>query len=247
MRFGLMSDIHANREAYEASIALLRGEGVDQFVILGDIVGYGADPSFCVDQTARLVEDGAIALKGNHDAGALDPASVSMNQYAKAAIDWTARQLDSAQRDFLRDLAMSHRQGEALFVHSDASAPTDWRYVTGAREAEISMGATDARVTICGHVHTPAVYNALPLKPPVPFAPKSNIAIPLLANRKWLAVLGAVGQPRDEIPSASCAVYDDEKKTLTYRRAPYDIESAAAKIHQAGLPQILAARLFIGR
>jgi len=137
--------------------------------------------------------------------------------------------------------------GDRLYVHADASAPGSWRYVQDILTAERSMAATDARVTFCGHVHRPQLYYMSRTKPPGMFLPRTKTPIPLVGKRKWLAVLGAVGQPRDQNPAAAYAIYDCARNELTYMRAGYDIEMAAAKIHAAGLPAMLAARLFIGR
>jgi diadenosine tetraphosphatase ApaH/serine/threonine PP2A family protein phosphatase len=75
------------------------------------------------------------------------------------------------------------------------------------------------------------------------FTPVAGVGIALLRQRRWLAVMGAVGQPRDGLPAACYAVLDEEEGTLTYVRVPYDVAAAAAKIRAAGLPSILAARL----
>ena len=247
MRIALLADIHGNREAFDAVLEAIRREGADRIALLGDLVGYGADPGYVVDRAAELVAQGAIALKGNHDEAAVDGRTAGMNDYAKAALEWTARQIDAAQSAFLAGLPLTHEEDDRLLVHADATNPGDWRYVTDAREAERSIAATDKRVTVCGHVHRPQVFNMLPGRVAIAFAPNTGTPIPLLAQRRWLAVLGAVGQPRDENPSAAYAVLDTAAKSICYRRAPYDSESAAKKIHAAGLPQILAARLFVGR
>jgi diadenosine tetraphosphatase ApaH/serine/threonine PP2A family protein phosphatase len=86
-----------------------------------------------------------------------------------------------------------------------------------------------------------------PQRPPILFVPQGSTGIPLMGNRKWLAVQGAVGQPRDQNPLAAYTIYDTETNEISFRRVSYDIEAAAQKIHAAKLPQILAARLFIGR
>lgn len=246
MLIAILADIHANREALDACLAHARKQGAERFVLLGDLVGYGADPSYVVDTVARMREDGAIAVLGNHDA-AISGSLAGMNDYARAALDWTRTKLDVAQKTLLKELPYTHREGDALFVHSEASRPESWIYVTGPAEAERSLRAVDSLVTFCGHVHRPQLYNMAPLKPPSLFVPKGPVAAPLVPSRRWLAVMGAVGQPRDENPSAAYAIYDDRKRTVTYHRAPYDIERAAQKIKNAGLPQLLAARLFIGR
>ncbi len=248
MRIGFLSDIHGNREALDACLAQVRRQSVDRLVFLGDLVGYGADPVYVVDRVAELHETkDAIVLLGNHDAAAVSGDTSGMNEYARQAILWTRDELDSAQIDFLRGLKSSFEEEDRLYVHSDATAPDQWRYITDAAEAERSLRATNKRLTFCGHVHRPALYHMTPQKPAVAFKPQSGTPIPLIGNRKWLLVQGAVGQPRDENPAASWGVLDVEKSEFTFLRASYDIETAAGKIHAAHLPQILAARLYIGR
>lgn len=248
MRIGFLSDIHGNREALDACLAQAERQRIDRFVVLGDIVGYGADPVYVVDKIMELqTTRQAIVLLGNHDAAAASGSLDGMNQYAREAILWTHDELDKDQIDFLKSLRSSYEEEDRLYVHSDATAPDQWRYVTDAQSAERSLRATMKRLTFCGHVHRPQLYHMTPLKPAIAFKPQTGTPIPLVGNRKWLAVQGAVGQPRDENPGASWGVFDTDQNEFTYLRTSYDIESAAGKIHAAHLPQILAARLYIGR
>jgi diadenosine tetraphosphatase ApaH/serine/threonine PP2A family protein phosphatase len=246
MLIAILTDIHGNREALDACVAHAHAQGAERFVFLGDFVGYGADPAYVVETAARFQEDGAILVKGNHDA-AIQQGAKGMNQYARAAIDWTRDQLDAEHKALLESLPLSVETDEALYVHSDAASPASWIYVTSPVEAERSMLATPKRVTFCGHVHQPRLYHKTLQKLPVCFTPISGRPIPLAKSQKWHAVVGSVGQPRDEIPSAAYALYDNAKGTLTFMRVPYDIERAAKKIKDAGLPAILSARLYIGR
>jgi diadenosine tetraphosphatase ApaH/serine/threonine PP2A family protein phosphatase len=245
VRIALFSDIHANREAFEACLADAEHRGFDRIGLLGDIVGYGADPSWAVDVCARLVEDGAFALLGNHDQ-AVFASEEDMNSRAREAIRWTRTRLDHAQTEWLRSLPFLLREGEILFVHANAWAPESWGYVTGSREAERSMRRTDARITFCGHTHVPAVHHMAPARPAAPFVPVPDRAIPFLTSRSWLAVIGSVGQPRDGIAAACYALYDTTTRELTYRRVAYDVDAAAEKILRAGLPSSLADRLHRG-
>jgi diadenosine tetraphosphatase ApaH/serine/threonine PP2A family protein phosphatase len=246
MLIALFSDIHANREAFDACIAHAKAHGAEKFVFLGDFIGYGADPAYIVDRVRHYQQEGAILVKGNHDA-AIASGTSNMNSYARAAIDWTRDQLNPSQKDFLAALPLTFESGEALFVHADAANPAGWIYVTSDLEADHSMDSTKQRVTFCGHVHRPQLFHKAPRRPAICFIPTSGIAIPLAKSQKYHAVIGSVGQPRDEIPSASYALYDEEKATLAFMRVAYDIERAARKIKSAGLPPILSARLFIGR
>ena len=247
MRIAFLSDIHGNREALDACVAHAKRQGVDRWVVLGDLVGYGADPAYVVDRVRRLVGETGVVVKGNHDAAAAAGVAESMNEYATSAITWTYDELDDDARDFLRGLPMQVEEEDRLYVHSDATKPNEWRYVSDAASAERSLRATDRRLTFCGHIHIPQLYHMAPQKPPVLFKPQNGAPVPLVASRKWMMVQGAVGQPRDRNPAAAYGLLDTKKNEMSYMRVPYDIETAARKIQDAGLPQLLAARLFIGR
>jgi diadenosine tetraphosphatase ApaH/serine/threonine PP2A family protein phosphatase len=245
MLIALFADIHANRQAFSACLADARARGAERIVLLGDYVGYGADPEWAVETVMQLVADGAPAVLGNHDSGIGDPRD-GMNMLAKAAIEWTRRELGAPARRFLAGLPLTRQDGERLYVHSDASAPDNWIYVTSTAEASRSLAATPAHLTLCGHVHRPAVYSMSSTAKMTAFTPVTGVPIPLLPGRRWLAVLGAVGQPRDGNPAASWALLDTAKNEITYCRTPYDVATAANAIRAQGLPTFLAERLFRG-
>jgi diadenosine tetraphosphatase ApaH/serine/threonine PP2A family protein phosphatase len=247
MRIAFLSDIHGNREALEACLSHAARQGYDKLVFLGDLVGYGADPVYVVDTLADLVSKGAQSILGNHDAAAAAGLIEGMNDYASASIEWTHQELDQAQKDLLLGMPLSIEDEDRLYVHAEASSPRSWAYITDPASAERSLRSHAARLTFCGHVHKQQLYHMTPQKPPVLFIPQSAIPVTLIGNRKWLAVQGSVGQPRDQNPAAAYSLLDTQRNELTYFRVPYDIEASAAKIHAAGLPNILAARLFIGR
>jgi diadenosine tetraphosphatase ApaH/serine/threonine PP2A family protein phosphatase len=243
---GIFSDIHANRQAFQACLDLARAKGVERIICLGDVVGYGGDPEWAVDTVMDLVEAGAIALRGNHDQ-AIGTASESMNAEAQAAIDWTRTRLKQAQRRFLADLPLIREEEDRLYVHSEASNPARWRYVQSASDAARSMIATSAQITFCGHIHQPQLYSMSVTAKMTSFVPISNVSVGLLKGRQWLAVAGSVGQPRDGDPAASFVTFDTKTREVTYCRVPYDIEAAANRIRVAGLPDWLADRLLVGR
>jgi predicted phosphodiesterase len=246
MLTAIFSDIHANRQAFEACLAAARGKGAQRVVLLGDYVGYGADPEWAVDKVRELVAQGAIALIGNHDR-AVSHHDSHMNLEAQVMIEWTRGELGIEQRHFLNQLPFEHRDGDALFVHADASAPRDWNYVLDATGAAQSMHATRAHVTFCGHVHRPAVYTLSSVGKVTTFVPVTDVPISLLRGRQWLVVVGSVGQPRDGISAASYLIHDDERGEVTFCRAAYDVAAASAAIRARGLPHWLADRLTIGR
>jgi diadenosine tetraphosphatase ApaH/serine/threonine PP2A family protein phosphatase len=128
-------------------------------------------------------------------------------------------------------------------VHANAWAPRQWEYVLSAFDARSSMAATRARVTFCGHVHEPALYHVGRDWRAAAFKPVAGTAIPLGTQRRWLAIPGSVGQPRDGVLAACYAMFDTGRGQITYFRVPYDVNSAAGKVRAAGLPEELAKRL----
>lgn len=246
MRVALFADIHGNREAFEACLDHAERMGAERQVFLGDLVGYGADPQWVVDTVMAAIGRGAQALMGNHDA-ALKTGSSGMNGNAAMAIAWTKSTLNAEAKEFLAALPLEIEEEDRLYVHADASAPSKWNYVLDGEVARKSLESTHAQVTICGHVHTPCLYGITATSKIMRFTPVTAVPIPMTKPRQWLAVLGAVGQPRDGNPAACYGMLDTDAQTLAWMRVPYDIATAAGKIRAAGLPESLAVRLFEGR
>lgn len=246
MKLALVTDLHANREAVEAVLGHAHAQGAQRFVFLGDYVGYGADPGWVVDTLRRYLDEGAIAVKGNHDAAAVQGAQPTMVADAREVVAWTHGQLDAEQLALLDRLPLSVRDGDCLYVHANAYAPTGWGYVTSRLDAVRSMHATDARLTFCGHVHEPLLFHLSGTGKVGDFTPVPGVPIPLSAQRQWLVIPGSAGQPRDGNPAACYASFDTVSGELTYHRVPYDHEAASAKVRAAGLPERIAQRLIDG-
>lgn len=246
MRIAVLSDIHGNREAFEAVLLRLRTVGFDRLAILGDVVGYGPDPEFCVDQVARLVEEGAIAVMGNHDESALGRGP-RMSENAQVAIEWTRPRLSKDQCTFLGRLPLTATLDDLLFVHASAAAPGRWRYVHDADAARQSLDACAARHVFCGHTHVPAHYFATGAGNPGRFFPIDEKPVPLSRVQRFVSVVGAVGQPRDGNGAACFGLLDTQAREWTIMRAPYDSDETLLKIKAAGLPSWLGIRLRIGR
>lgn len=243
MLIAILTDIHANREALTACLAHAGERRAERYAFLGDFVGYGADPAWVVDTVSDYVRRGAIAVQGNHDAAVAQAPGRNMNPQARAIVDWTRGQLTEGQRRFLAELPLTAESGDCLFVHASAAQPQQWEYITGLTEALKSMYATRCRITFCGHVHEPALYNLSMTGKVSSFIPAGTGSIPLSTQRHWLAIPGAVGQPRDGNPAACYALFDDATHELTFFRVPYDYLSAAEKIRAAGLPAAIGDRL----
>lgn len=250
VRIGLITDIHANLEALEAVLEDIDAEGVDQLVCLGDVVGYGADPVAVVERVARLAGDGMVVLKGNHDA-AVGEGTRGMSETAAIALAWTASRLGPVEKAFLENLPLVHEEGEILYVHASAARPETWIYVRDAADAAESFAATDSRVIFSGHTHVPVLFHTLvgtlSTGKMLSFRPVADKPVPLSRIRRYHAVIGAVGQPRDGDPRACWGLYDTTTQELTWNRVPYDVEKSVRKITDAGLPEMLARRLMTGR
>lgn len=246
MRIAVLTDIHANREAFEAVLADVSVHGVDRIALLGDLVGYGGDPVWCCEKAADLVAAGAIAVRGNHDNAAIGEPE-AMSRLAQAGIDWTRTQLGAAHLGFLRSLPFIVIEGDLLFTHASANQPEDWNYITSDTKATPSFRATRARLILCGHVHVPLLASCDLGGMVREQAFRSGLPIPLLPSRRWLAVVGSVGQPRDGVAQAGWALVDAARSELSFRRTPYDVAGAARKVRDAGLPEELAVRLLVGQ
>jgi diadenosine tetraphosphatase ApaH/serine/threonine PP2A family protein phosphatase len=242
---GFLSDIHANLEALEACLSHAHAHGVERFVFLGDFVGYGADPRRVVEIIEQYVGRGALAIKGNHDE-AVEKDATYMNASAKAAIDWARQGLSAPQKAFLAALPLCVHEGEMCFVHASADAPSRWNYIDSPSAALKSTAAADVAYTFSGHVHDQQLFFQNTEHKMSSFRPLPGTTIQIRRHRRWLALVGSVGQPRDGNPAAAYALFNRPKELLTFYRVPYDHFSAAAKIRRAGLPDLLAYRLESG-
>lgn len=242
MKLAILADIHANLEALTACLADAARCGAQAHAFLGDLVGYGADPHACLDLVRRHVADGAIAVRGNHDDAALGGLCEELNFVAREAAVWTRAQLADVERDFLAGLPYAAEGHGCQFVHASADRPAAWEYVSTAAAAARCLKAAAAPVVFAGHVHHPLLFHSVRAGAAA-FEPRGSAPITLSTGRRWLALTGSVGQPRDGNPAAAYLLYDTERRELNFRRVPYDWMAAAAKIRAAGLPASLASRL----
>ena len=245
MRIGILGDIHGNLEALTAVVAAMRQEGIDEWVQVGDIVGYGPEPAACIDLVREL---GCTVCMGNHDAavlGLLDTAY--FNNFARAAIQWTRGQLRPADLDYLRSLQLVVHRDLYTVVHGTLHMPEQFGYVISPVEARDSLLLQQTFLCFVGHSHVPAIYLMRnPQQRSLDVVYQSEAEIPVDGYMRVLMNVGSVGQPRDEDSRAAYAVYDTETKVAAIRRVKYDIAGVQAKIRKAGLPEMLANRLAIG-
>ncbi len=212
---------------------------------MGDIVGYGPDPQWCIEKVEELVAQGAWCLRGNHDRAVGVPDG-AFNPNAKRVIDWTVNRLSKRHKTFLSELPLVIEDGDLMLVHASANNPADWIYVNSETMARGSFSVTDARLIFCGHVHRPQLYSADLTGKVTGHSVIFAQPLPLIRSRRWLGVIGSVGQPRDGVAQAGYAILDRAANTLTFRRVGYDVMTTAKKMRAAGLPEALASRLMKG-
>jgi diadenosine tetraphosphatase ApaH/serine/threonine PP2A family protein phosphatase len=250
MKLALLSDLHANRQALAACLAHARSHGADRFAILGDLVGYGAEPVAVLETVMELAEGGAIVVRGNHDTAAQGLAATG-GTGEQVAAGWTRSQLGRAHREFLAGLPLTATLADALLVHADPYEPARWQYLDRPPLVRRALGAAQrqwgASKVFCGHVHQQQLYYRAADGQPMAFSPVPGVPVPLAAHRTWLAVVGSVGQPRDGDPRAMYALFDMKQARLAFHRIAYDHTAAAAAIRAAGLPESFALRLERGR
>jgi diadenosine tetraphosphatase ApaH/serine/threonine PP2A family protein phosphatase len=262
LKVAVFSDVHSNLEAYRASLLdIARREEVEALWCLGDVVGYGADPEPCWRITAALsgaqpppkldaelaaaVEALAGKLRhlvlGNHDAASFGDRIINFfTEVARAAAVWTAENISAPGRLFLQNVSATATEGEALLVHASPSRPREFHYITAAPQAREAFEATEARVVFYGHTHRGVVI-ARGQGEPAAVAPEE-----FGGEDRYLVNVGSVGQPRDGDRRACYVLYDAVAAAVEFVRLEYDVEAAAEKIRKAGLPRMLADRLYQG-
>jgi len=241
VKHALIADIHGNLDALNAVMDDLKTQNPDTILCLGDIVGYGAQPAECL----KLVRDKAThTVVGNHDIAASgdDPVE-QFNEYARAAILWTRSILTSSDRHWLSNLPMLVHLDNFTIVHSSLDNPRTFDYINSISAAARCFATMEKPLCFFAHTHIPIVFRYLApddIKYELP--PKKET----YASGLMLVNGGSVGQPRNHDPRAAYCVYDSTEQVITFHQVDYDVEAAAGKIREAGLPELLAFRLAFG-
>ena len=237
MLHAIVSDLHGNLEALEAVLADLDQRRPDDVVCLGDFVGYGASPNECIERSRPRL---AGSIAGNHDLAATGRIRLGyFNPDAASAAGWTDVQLTPENRAWLEALPYSLEHHGSLLVHASPASPGDWHYVLSPDHAFEEMEAYAHPLCFIGHSHYPGIFERA--GEDVRYTRDARLAI--RADRRYLVNVGSVGQPRDGDPRAAYLLWDDAAGTLTHVRVEYDIDGAARRILEAGLPRFLADRL----
>jgi diadenosine tetraphosphatase ApaH/serine/threonine PP2A family protein phosphatase len=236
VKLALLSDIHSNLEALDAVLEAL--PEVDRVLVLGDIVGYGPDPNAVIE---RLRSVNARAVRGNHDQAMLDPGMlVLFNPHAAAAARWTRDVITPQSLRYLTSLPLYGRIGRHRAVHGSPRKPYIWEYILDDLQALEILVRLGTRYCFFGHTHLPRIFTESGEQ-----VPEGTEWIELPASA--LVNPGSVGQPRDGNPDAAFAVVDLSLPAVRFGRVSYDVATTQAKIHAAGLPEVEAARLALGR
>ena len=243
MKALIVSDVHSNLEAFRSVIKdAERLGGFDEIWSLGDLVGYGPDPSACVE-LLRSYEHSAVA--GNHDLAAVGKISVErFNPYAAAANRWTAEQLTPEQTEYLGSLPLTLEIEEFTLAHGSPRDPV-WEYLITVESAIACFTHIDTYWCLVGHSHMP--FLCIPRSDGAAFMAFPQGRAIQLDDEALIVNPGSVGQPRDSDPRASYVVYDDVTQTIAHHRVEYDIAATQDKMRRHDLPEYLIDRLSTGR
>ncbi|MEE9219840.1 MAG: metallophosphoesterase family protein [Acidobacteriota bacterium] len=244
MRTLVLSDVHANLEALRAVLADARQRRWEQVWVLGDLVGYGAEPEAAVREV-RALEPGVL-VRGNHDkvVSGIESAE-GFNVAARAAVEWTHQALSADSLEFLRGLTRGPVvAAPGIWVAHGAPLDEDEYLLEGA-SAAAQFDAGDFSLCFIGHTHIACVFS-LRAGRLDRIAPPPAGGMRLWPGERHLFNPGSVGQPRDRDPRAAYAIYDTARGEIEHYRVAYDVQKAARKILDAGLPATLAQRLASG-
>jgi len=247
VRYLILSDIHANADAFDAVLEHAAAGRWDRVLVLGDLVGYGAEPNVVVDRVRELRPD--TVIRGNHDKAAcgLDDGS-QFNQVARVAALWTGAQLTPDNCEYLRQLPMGPIEIDSVTEICHGAPFDEDHYIFDGNDARMAFTAAEHPLCLFGHTHLPVVFR---LVDEVMYggAPEGLVetSVPMQRGARYLINVGSIGQPRDGDARAGYGVLDDEAREVTLYRVPYAVDRAQARILAAGLPASLANRLAVGR
>lgn len=244
MRIGILGDVHSNIEALEAVLSSFVRDKVERVYAVGDLVGYGADPSAVL---ARIRSENIRSVLGNHDAAVVGELVdlAYFNVFARSAALWTRKVLQPDELQYLRTLPLTLTEPEFMIVHGSLDRPEEFNYIQTVRDAERSLTHQTSALCFVGHSHIPIGFLSK-REDPTRIEYTFDMTIDFAGFDHALMNVGSVGQPRDEDPRAVAAVFDTDQRRVTLQRIPYDVDRAAGKILAAGLPRVLAERLRFG-
>ncbi len=249
MKIGLISDIHGNLEALEAVLKYLSTkEKVDKIIVLGDIVGYMANPNECV----RLIKN-YDCIQGNHDCTVVYEEDLDwFNPVAKEALIWTINELTDKNKDILRSLPLTkiYKEEDFTITHGTLNKPEEFLYLDGTFEAQRSFELMETQLLFIGHTHVPKYFilHRNDSSENIEMISEINYKqeVQLQENKKYIFNIGSVGQPRDYNYKSCFVIYDTDMKTVKYIRRSYNVRKTAKKVKNNHLPKFLYKRILIG-
>jgi diadenosine tetraphosphatase ApaH/serine/threonine PP2A family protein phosphatase len=249
MRYLVLTDIHANLEALDACLTDGRARGFEQTLVLGDLVGYGGDPNAVVERIQGLTVTAIV--RGNHDkvACGLEQAD-GFNAVARSAAKWTLDVLRPEYREWLAGLPEGPLEVDDIVEICHGSPFDEDAYIFDELDAVRALKVSNRPLCLFGHTHYPVTFELSADSfdnMGAASAPASQLHIPMKDDCKYLINPGSVGQPRDGDPRAAYAIVDTKLRRVELYRTPYAVEEAQAKVIKAGLPEVLAQRLAVGR
>ena len=244
--FAIFSDIHANIDALEAVLEDIRDFPVRGMFCLGDIVRYGPEPGACVK---HVMENCAASVLGNHEAMLLLADKILEEDWdvpIRKPLQIAKEQVSKSELGWLRDLPITVDLDPITLSHASLNDPTDFNYIYETTEVEAHFAAQSTFISFNGHTHVPSIWEENPDTLGVRSLTPGDKPVRLDSSRRYTVNVGSVGQPRDDDPRASYALYDYEERILLMRRVKYDIKRAQARFKKAGLPAHNAARIAKG-
>ncbi len=242
MKAAIIGDIHSNLEALQAVIKDIKKRRIKRMFCVGDLVGYGANPNECIE---LCIKESTIIVAGNHDWATIDKTDISaFNPVAAEAIRWTQKNISKNRLNRLNKLKLTATVDSIQLVHASPQNPKLWYYLLSLDEFKQQFEFFKTQVCFVGHSHIPCAVFQDDNKY-TDFL--SDNPFPLIDSRKYIVNVGSVGQPRDLDPRACYAIFDGNKKSIEIIRLDYNIPLAQQKIIDAGLPEVLADRLLVGK
>lgn len=246
MRYFVISDIHANLEALETVLAQSRLIAFDRLLVLGDLVGYGADPNAVVERIRQIAPFALI--RGNHDkVGSGVERADGFNAIARSAIRWTHDTLSDDNRAWLAALPAGPAVIDELIEICHGTPFDEDAYVFDDLDALRALNSASRRICLFGHTHVQVGYRLFKEELSIVAPVDARSSEVLLGEGQYLINPGSVGQPRDGDPRAAFGVLDTDTGQLDLHRVDYAIGRAQARILEEGLPEVLAQRLSLGR
>lgn len=242
MRYGIFSDVHSNLEALTAVLEAFRKESIEEYLCVGDIVGYAADPLACIERVREVAE---AAVAGNHDWAAIGLLSDAyFNEFAREALVWTRQRIGLGERAYLEALGLVYKNKDLTLVHGTLEDPPAFDYLIDEADAAASAAALENNICFVGHSHVAGIFA---VEPSGRLWRLSGTTSGIGEGNKYIVNVGSVGQPRDGDPRASYCVYDSARKKVWLKRAAYDVASARRRVIAEGLPAYLGDRLLYGQ